>query len=256
MSLFDLFNKKEKKEPEKQEIQDTKPISEEKIVEKQEKVVEKQKIEPKILFSKQELYKINSNIGKPDCDYYYDALQKILPEYKIDTPLRICHFLAQILHESGHLKYKSENLNYSAESLLKVFPKYFKTKEIAQQYARKPEKIANRVYANRMGNGDEASGDGWKFIGRGLIQLTGRSNYKTCSQDLNIDFVENPDWIIINAENCIRTACWFWNRHKLNELADKDDIVTITKRINGGLTNISDRTKILNLAKNTLKMEK
>lgn len=253
MSLFGLFSKKEKKEPEKQEIQDTKPVSEEKIIEKQEKVVEKQKNEPKILFSKQELYKINSNIGKPDCDYYYDALQKVLPEYKIDTPLRICHFLAQILHESGHLKYKSENLNYSAESLLKVFPKYFKTKEIAQQYARKPEKIANKVYANRMGNGDEASGDGWNYRGRGLIELTGRSNYKICSQDLNIDFVKNPDWIIINAENCIRTACWFWNKHKLNELADKDDIVTITKRINGGLTNISDRCKILNLAKNVIK---
>lgn len=256
MPLFGLFGKKEKEKPKKEEKQDIKPASEVKPIEKEKEVIQKPKNEPKKLFSKEELYKINSNIGKPDCDYYYDALQKVLPEYKIDTPLRICHFLAQILHESGHLKYKCENLNYSAESLRKVFPKYFKTAEIAQQYARKPEKIANRVYANRMGNGNEASGDGWKYRGRGLIQLTGKDNYKTCGQDLDIDLINDPNWIILNAKNCVRAACWFWSKNKLNELADKDDIVSITKRINGGLTNISDRCKILNLAKNTLKMEK
>ena len=253
MSLFGLFGKKEKEKPKKEEKQDIKSISEVKPIEKEKEVIQKPKNELKKLFSKEELYKINSNIGKPDCDYYYDALQKVLPEYKIDTPLRICHFLAQILHESGHLKYKCENLNYSAESLRKVFPKYFKTAEIAQQYARKPEKIANRVYANRMGNGNEASGDGWKYRGRGILELTGYINYKTCGQDLGIDLENNPSSIIIDPVLDVKIACWFWNKNKLNELADKDDIISITKKINGGLNGISDRCKILNLAKNVIK---
>jgi putative chitinase len=200
----------------------------------------------------EQLLAINNNKNPEMCKYYIDALNKILPEYKINTKLRLCHFLAQILHESGNLKYKSENLNYSAKALRSVFPKYFKTDEIANQYARKPEKIANRVYANRMGNGDEASGDGWLRRGRGLIQLTGTNNYKDCSKALNIDLMSNPDLILSNPEVCVKTACWFWNKNNLNELADKDDIKSITKRINGGYNGLDDRNSILKKAKSVL----
>ena len=215
--------------------------------EKDEVTQEEQK-----MITYEQLLAINNNKNPEMCKYYINALNKILPEYKINTKLRLCHFLAQILHESGNLKYKSENLNYSAKALRSVFPKYFKTDEIANQYARKPEKIANRVYANRMGNGDEASGDGWLRRGRGLIQLTGTDNYKACTKALNVDLMKNPDLIISNAEICIKTACWFWNSKKLNELADKDDIKIITKRINGGYNGIEDRESILKRAKSVL----
>ena len=215
--------------------------------EKDEVTQEEQK-----MITYEQLLAINNNKNPEMCKYYINALNKILPEYKINTKLRLCHFLAQILHESGNLKYKSENLNYSAKALRSVFPKYFKTDEIANQYARKPEKIANRVYANRMGNGDEASGDGWLRRGRGLIQLTGTDNYKACTKALNVDLMKNPDLIISNAEICIKTACWFWNSKKLNELADKDDIKIITKRINGGYNGIEDIESILKRAKSVL----
>lgn len=200
----------------------------------------------------EQLLAINSNKNPEMCKYYIDALNKVLPEYKINTKLRLCHFLAQILHESGNLKYKSENLNYSAKALRSVFPKYFKTDEIANQYARKPEKIANRVYANRMGNGDEASGDGWLFRGRGLIQLTGHDNYKLCGASIKLNLLENPDLLINTAEASIKAACWFWDKNNLNILADKDDIKTITKRINGGYNGIEDRESILKRAKSVL----
>ena len=215
--------------------------------EKDEVTQEEQK-----MITYEQLLVINNNKNPEMCKYYINALNKILPEYKVNTKLRLCHFLAQILHESGNLKYKSENLNYSAKALRSVFPKYFKTDEIANQYARKPEKIANRVYANRMGNGDEASGDGWLRRGRGLIQLTGTDNYKACTKALNVDLMKNPDLIISNAEICMKTACWFWNSKKLNELADKDDIKSITKRINGGYNGIEDRESILKRAKSVL----
>lgn len=215
--------------------------------EKDEVIQEEQK-----MITYEQLLAINNNKNPEMCKYYIDALNKILPEYKINTKLRLCHFLAQILHESGNLKYKSENLNYSAKALRSVFPKYFKTDEIANQYARKPEKIANRVYANRMGNGDEASGDGWLRRGRGLIQLTGTDNYKACTKALNVDLMKNPDLIISNAEICMKTACWFWSSKKLNELADKDDIKSITKRINGGYNGLDDRNSILKKAKSVL----
>lgn len=243
-NMFSWFNKKEKTE-------EIKPV-ETKEKREQKLIIKENKNEIKWLFLRETLYKINNNLNKNDCDYYYEALNKILPQYEINTKLRVCHFLAQILHESGHLKYKSENLNYSAKALRSVFGKYFKTDEIAKEYERKPEKIANRVYANRMGNGNEASGDGWKFRGRGLIELTGCSNYKACGQDLGLDLVKNPDLIVSDAEICVKTACWFWNKNKLNELADKDDINNITKRINGGLNGIDDRCKILNLAKDQI----
>ena len=199
-----------------------------------------------------QLYEINGKMYKDKCEYYLEALNLILPEYQINTNLRLCHFLAQIIHESGHLKYNQENLNYSAKALRSVFGKYFPTDALAEQYARKPEKIANRVYANRMGNGDEDSGDGWLRRGRGLIQLTGTDNYKACSKALNIDLMKNPDLIVSNAEVCVKTACWFWSVNNLNKYADVDNIKTITKRINGGYNGLEDRTKILNTAKKVL----
>ena len=208
--------------------------------------------EKKEMLTYDQLLKINGNKNPEMCKYYIDALNKVLPEYKIDTKLRLCHFLAQILHESGNLKYKSENLNYSAKALRSVFGKYFKTDEIANQYARKPEKIANRVYANRMGNGNEASGDGWKFRGRGLIQLTGHDNYKTCGISIKLDLLSNPDLLINTAEASVKAACWFWNKNNLNIFADKDDVKSITKRINGGFNGIEDRESILKRAKSVL----
>lgn len=204
--------------------------------------------EPKQLLTAEELLYINNGLYKIKCDEYIDALNKVLPVNNIDTPLRICHFLAQIIHESGHLKYNSENLNYSASALKSVFKKYFPTDELANQYARKPEMIANRVYANRMGNGNEASGDGWKYRGRGLIQLTGKNNYTACKDEMKIDIVNNPDLLLV-PEYALKSACWFWNKNNLNQYADKDDIMTITKRINGGTNGLEDRQANLKKAK-------
>ena len=204
--------------------------------------------EPKKILSAEELLYINNGLYKIKCDEYIDALNKVLPENNIDTPLRICHFLAQIIHESGHLKYNSENLNYSASALKSVFKKYFPNDELANQYARKPEMIANRVYANRMGNGNEASGDGWKYRGRGLIQLTGKNNYTSCGNDLEIDLINSPDLLLV-PEYALKSACWFWNKNKLNQYADNDDITTITKKINGGTNGLEDRTQNLKKAK-------
>lgn len=209
--------------------------------------------EVKMLVSYDDLVKINGGLNKDMCKYYLDALNKVLPEYKIDTRLRICHFLAQVIHESGHFKYKSENLNYSASALRSVFGKYFKTDAIANEYARKPEKIANKVYANRMGNGDEASGDGWNYRGRGLIQLTGKTNYANCGKSIGLDLISDPDLLTKSAEACVRSACWFWKINNLNALADKDSATSITKRINGGTNGLVDRNKILNLAKSVIK---
>lgn len=215
---------------------------------------ESQKTEDKaMLFTLEELIKINNNLNKQDCEYYYNALITLLEKQGLNTKLRMCHFLAQIIHESGHFKFKSENLNYSANALRCVFCKYFKTDTIANEYARKPEKIANRVYANRMGNGDEASGDGWKYRGRGLIQLTGKCNYEACGKAIGLDLINNPDLLIECADASVLAACWFWNSKKLNEYADKDDVLTITKRINGGTNGLEERKAILNTAKGILK---
>jgi len=167
----------------------------------------------------------------------------LLNSYHVNTPLRVAHFMAQIEHESG-LKPISENLNYSADRLLVIFPKYFISKEDANRYARQPEKIANRVYANRMGNGSEISGDGYKFRGRGFIQITGKDNYTMLSKDTRIDFLTNPDLLLQEANSMI-SALWFWNKNKLNELADKNDIVGITKRINDGTNGIEHRKELL-----------
>jgi len=134
-------------------------------------------------------------------------------------------------------------LNYSKEGLLKTFPKYFNS-DNANFYARKPELIANKVYCNRMGNGNNESGDGWKYRGRGFIQITGKSNYTVLSKDTRIDFLNNPDLLLQEANSMI-SALWFWNKNKLNELADNDDVVSITKKINGGYNHLKERTILL-----------
>jgi putative chitinase len=160
-------------------------------------------------------------------------------EWGIDRPLRLASFLAQIAHESGQLRLLAENLNYSAEALLRVFPRHFDAGQAAA-YARQPQRIGSRVYANRMGNGDEAGGDGWRYRGRGLIQITGHDNYVACGTALGLDLIAQPE-LLEQPAPAARSAAWFWHRHDLNGLADARDIETITRRINGGLTGLEDR---------------
>jgi len=182
-------------------------------------------------------------------DEWYNNLLNILPEYDIDTPHRVAAFMAQCGHESGGFTTLQENLNYSAKGLVGTFNKYFPTEAVAKQYERRPEMIANRVYANRMGNGDEASGEGWYFRGRGIVQITGKNNYTKCSQSLfesNV-LVENPD-LLLESEYAIHSACWFWSAARLNELADIGDMKTMTKRINGGYLGLEDRINHYNHA--------
>ena len=174
--------------------------------------------------------------------YWYTALQQLLPQYEINTPDRIAAFLAQCAHESGGFVFIKENLNYRWQSLRKVFPKYFPTDALAQQYEKQPQKIANRVYANRMGNGPEESGDGYKFCGRGLIQVTGRENYSWFAASLHISPEEASEYME-TFEGAAQSACWFWESNNLNQWADKQDILTLTKRINGGTIGLEDRKK-------------
>ena len=187
----------------------------------------------------------------PHIEYWYSALEKILPDYDINTPQRIAAFVAQCAHESGNFVFIKENLNYKAASLRKTFAKYFPTDELAAQYANKPERIANRVYANRMGNGDEASGDGYLYCGRGLIQLTGKDNYTRFAESLEIS-VEEAAEFLLTFEGCVQSAAWFWEANNLNQWADKGDIVTLTKRINGGTIGLEDRIKHYNHALHVL----
>jgi len=179
-------------------------------------------------------------IGKnPYLDHWFDALSQALPDYEINTPQRIAAFLAQCAHESGNFNFIKENLNYKAESLVRVWPRYFNAGNAAQ-YAHNQEKIANRAYAGRMGNGPEESGDGWKFCGRGLIQLTGRSNYQAFADSLEIS-IDDASEYLKTFEGCVQSACWFWEANNLNQYADSGDIVTMTKRINGGILGLDDR---------------
>ena len=183
--------------------------------------------------------------GNPYLDHWCEALNKILPDYDINTPQREAAFLAQCAHESGNFTALQENLNYRAVTLRKVFPKYFPTDAIAEQYASQPNKaelIANRVYANRMGNGDEASGDGYRYCGRGLIQLTGKSNYQAFADSIEMNIEDVPAFLE-TFEGAVQSACWFWESNNLNQYADKDDILTMTKRSNGGTIGLEDRIK-------------
>ena len=178
----------------------------------------------------------------PYVPQWYEAISSILPEYEINTPQRVAAFLAQCAHESGGFVFLKENLNYKAPSLRKVFPKYFQDDATASAYANKPERIANRVYANRMGNGDESSGDGWRYCGRGLIQLTGKDNYTFFAASLDIP-VEEASEYLQTFEGAVQSACFFWEQNNLNKWADAGDILTLTKRINGGTIGLEDRIK-------------
>lgn len=181
----------------------------------------------------------------PYIDYWHKALIQLLPDYEINTPQRMAAFIAQCAHESGSFMFLTENLNYRWQSLRKVFPKYFPDDAIAQDYASKANKqeaIANRIYASRMGNGPEESGDGYRFRGRGLIQLTGRSNYTWFAASLEISPEEATEYLT-TFEGAAQSACWFWETNKLNQWADKGDILTLTKRINGGTIGLDDRIK-------------
>ena len=163
--------------------------------------------------------------NNPYLEHWAEALNKILPDYEIDTPQRVAAFIAQSAHESGNFTALHENLNYRPET-----------------FAHNPEAIANRVYANRMGNGDEASGDGFRYCGRGLIQLTGKSNYQAFADSLEMDIDAVPEFLQ-TFEGAIQSACWFWESNNLNQYADTGDILTMTKRINGGTIGLEDRKK-------------
>jgi putative chitinase len=173
---------------------------------------------------------------------FVDPINKVVEEFEINTPTRISMFLAQIGHESGGLTKLHENLNYKAARLTQIFPKYFRDVD-PDDYANNPEKIANRVYADRMGNGNESSGDGFRFRGRGAIQLTGRSNYTACGGDLEVDLIDNPDWLE-TPEGAIMSAAWFWDQRDLNDYADKNDVDTVTKKINGGIIGLEERKEL------------
>jgi len=184
--------------------------------------------------------------GNPYVEHWCEALNKILPDYDITTPQRVAAFLAQCAHESGGFTALHENLNYRPETLCKVWPHYFNESNV-NDYAHQPEKIANRAYAGRMGNGDEASGDGWSYCGRGLIQLTGKNNYQAFADSIQTDISEIPAYLQ-TFEGAIQSACWFWENNNLNACADAGDIVKMTKVINGGTLGLDDRTARYNHA--------
>ena len=203
-------------------------------------------------FTEQQLEQIIH--GNPYVDHWYEAICQILPDYEINTPQRVAAFLAQCAHESGGFKAIKENLNYRAASLRKLFPKYFPDDATANRYAslsNKQEAIANRIYANRMGNGPEESGDGFRYCGRGLIQLTGKSNYENFAMSIETPVEEIPEYLA-TFEGALQSACWFWEANNLNQWADKGDILTLTKRINGGTIGLEDRIKHYNHALHVL----
>ena len=199
------------------------------------------------------LQKVCPKTKKEVLEKYVDPLNRVCKQYSIsDNHKRAAAFLAQIAHESGGFNFTKENLNYNAKALQSVFKKYYPTEKDAIVHERKPEQIANRVYASRMGNGDEKSGDGWTYRGRGLIQLTGKENYTKFSESIKkplkeaVDYLETP-------EGAVESAAWFWNKNKLNELCDKDDFTTLTKRINGGTNGLEDRKHHYEIALKALK---
>jgi putative chitinase len=178
-------------------------------------------------------------------DKVIEQIPGVMEKFQINTPLRLAHFLAQCGHESGGFRLTKENLNYSAKGLNGIFKKYFPTLESAKAYERKPEKIANKVYGNRMGNGAESTGDGAKYCGRGYIQLTGKDNYTAFGKSINEDIATNPT--LVADKYALLSAAWFFNKNKLHTMADEgatDAVVTkITKRVNGGTIGLPDRIK-------------
>ena len=174
-----------------------------------------------------------------------EALLEVLPNYEINTVERVAAFLAQCGHESLDFTVLHENLNYGAKGLRGIFPKYFGDDHMAAQYERKPEKIANKIYGGRMGNGPESSGDGYRYRGRGAIQLTGYNNYSAFAESIDMsvdDVVEYCETL----EGAIESACWFWTKNNLNDIADDGDMLKLTKRINGGTIGLEERTSHYN----------
>ena len=195
--------------------------------------------------------------GNKHVGYWHNALEQLLPDYDINTPQRIAAFIAQCAHESGNFTTLKENLNYRPATLRKLFPKYFPTDELAEEYCRKSNKqeaIANRIYANRMGNSSEfdTADPPSKWIGRGLIQLTGRHNYQNFADSIEVDgrplnINEVPEYLA-TFEGAAQSACWFWETNKLNQWADAGNIKELTRRINGGFIGLEDRIKHYNHA--------
>lgn len=181
-----------------------------------------------------------------------ENFNKFSLSFGIVSSLRRAHFFAQCAHESASFNVTSENLNYSQEGLQKVFPKYFPDSNIAWRYARQPQAIANRVYASRMGNGPESSGDGWKYRGAGYIQLTGRNNQEAFAKAAGIDLNAVGDYLRTPV-GAMHSACWFWAQNGLNQLSEADDLRAVTKRVNGGFNGLDDRAKYLKLAKEVFK---
>lgn len=177
---------------------------------------------------------------KKDFSDWSIILNDLLPKYDIDSPQRIAAFIAQCSHESGHFESLVENLNYGAKGLIMTWPKRFTTTELANKYARQPEAIANFVYANRLGNGDESSGDGWKYRGRGIIQLTGKYNYQKFADEVGISLEESINYLQTK-QGATEAACLFWKNNNLNRFADDGDIRGMTKVINGGFLGLSER---------------
>jgi putative chitinase len=171
----------------------------------------------------------------------FDQILDVALLYKIDTPLRLAHFLAQCHHESSGFVHVDEDLDYRSYGLLNNFQKYF-TPEQAQEYAHDEVRIASRVYANRMGNGDEASQDGWKYRGRGYIQLTGKDNYTAFNDILPEDIVSNPD--LVATKYPMLSAAWFWDNNRINEICDNGNVADVTRKVNGGLNGIEDRMQL------------
>ncbi len=188
----------------------------------------------------QQLSKMLPN--NPNPAMWLDALNIVLEKNMINTKERIAAFISQCSYESTDFTVLHENLNYSSSALTKLFPSYFPNSTLANKYARHPIMIANRIYANRMGNGDEESGDGYKFCGKGIIQITGRGNYADYSKIVYNDdrIIDNPD-LLLQPIDAIGSAAWFWTMRKLNFYADTKDIAEITRRINGGETGLNDR---------------
>lgn len=182
---------------------------------------------------------------------WVEPLEETFFRYEINTPARQAAFIGQCQHESANFTMLEENMNYSAEGLMKTWPSRFPTLDAAKPYHRNPEKIANKVYSGRLGNGNEESGEGWLYHGRGLIQLTGKDNYMMAGDSLKQDFIYSPDLILAPKWAAI-TAGWFWNKRNLNALADAKDYNTLTKRINGGLLGLDDRIAKINAAVSVL----
>lgn len=199
-----------------------------------------------------QLKAIMPNSSEENRARFLEPLNKAMAEFRINTPLRISAFLAQLAHESSHLSRIVESTYYKDPArLLALFPRDFKDVSDASEYVKSPEKCANRIYANQNGNGGESSGDGWKYRGRGLIQLTGRANYAECGKALGLEFVGNPE-LLEQPESACRSAAWFWSVHGCNDLADVGMFGAITKKINGGYNGAKERLAVYAAAKKAI----